>query len=100
MREVTIEWKGMNPSDETKERMQTLLKSLKFILPPDSDIRLAIEKYPKNYEGHCVVRSPLGDFAAQEKNKDPFILCKELRRVLKQQIFKHRQTQSNWHKAA
>lgn len=97
---VIIEWKGMNPTSETKERMESVLQTLKYLLPPDSDIKLLIEKYPKNFEGNIVVRSPLGDFAANEKHKDPFVLCKNLRKVLKQQIFKYRQTHTSWQRAA
>ena len=100
MSEVNIEWKGMNPTSETKERMEEVLKTLKYLLPPDSDIKLLLEKYPKNFEGNIVVRSPLGDFAAHERHKDPFVLCKLLRKILKQQIFKYRQTHSGWQRAA
>jgi ribosome-associated translation inhibitor RaiA len=100
MKNVLIDWRGIVPSDETKEQTEQILNTLKYILPPESDIRICIEKYNKSYEGHIVVRSPLGDFAAHTDNKDLFSLCKNLRKNLKQQIFKHRESHNQWSRAS
>ena len=100
MKNVLIDWKGIIPSEDTKDQTESILKTLKYILPPDSDIRISLEKYNKNYEGHIVVRSPLGDFAAHTENKDIFSLCKNLRKNVKQQIFKHRQSHTGWSRAS
>lgn len=100
MKNVLIDWRGIVPSEDTKDQTEQILKTLKYILPPDSDIRICLEKYNKNYEGHIVVRSPLGDFAAHSENKDLFNLCKALRKNLKQQIFKHRESRSGWSRAS
>lgn len=100
MKSVLIDWKGIIPSEDTKEQTESILNTLKYILPPDSDIRISLEKFSKNYEGHIVVRSPLGDFAAHTENKDLFNLCKNLRKNLKQQIFKHRESHAGWSRAS
>ena len=100
MKNILIDWRGIIPSEDTKEQTEQILSTLKYILPPDSDIRICLEKFSKSYEGHIVVRSPLGDFAAHTENRDLFNLCKNLRRNLKQQIFKHRESHSNWSRAS
>jgi hypothetical protein len=100
MKNVLIDWRGIVPSEDTKEQTELILSTLKYILPPDSDIRICIEKYARNFEGQIVVRSPLGDFAAQSENKDLFNLCKSLRKNLKQQIFKHRESHQKWSRAS
>lgn len=100
MKNLLIDWRGLIPSEDTKEQTEQIMKTLKYILPPESDIRISVQKFAKNYEGQIVVRSPLGDFAAQAENKDLFNLCKSLRKNLKQQIFKHRETRPQWHRAS
>lgn len=100
MKNVFIDWRGITPSEETKTQTEAILDTLKYILPPESDIRISIEKHNKDFEGHIVVRSPLGDFAAQDENKDLFNLCKNLRKNLKQQIFKHRESRFQWSRAS
>jgi len=100
MKNVLIDWRGIIPSPETKEQTEQILQTLKYILPPDSDIRICLEKFSKSYEGHIVVRSPLGDFAAHSESRDIFSLCKSLRKNLKQQIFKHRESHSQWSRAS
>ena len=99
MKNIMIDWKGIIPSEDTKEQTEQIMKTLKYILPPESDIRISLEKYNKNFEGHLVVRSPLGDFAAHTENKDLFNLCKALRKNLKQQVFKHRESRTQWSRA-
>ena len=100
MKNLVIDWRGIIPSESTKNQTEQIMKTLKYILPPDSDIRIGIEKYTKSFEGQVVVRSPLGDFAAQSENKDLFSLCKSLRKNLKQQIFKHRESRGQWSRAS
>ncbi len=100
MKNLFIDWKGLVPSEETKNQTEEIMKTLKYILPPDSDIKISVEKFNKNFEGHIVVRSPLGDFAAHTENKDLFCLCKNLRKNLKQQIFKYRETHQQWSRAS
>ena len=100
MKNILIHWRGLTPSKETKEKTESILKTLKYILPQDSDIRISLEKFSKHYEGHIVIRSPLGDFAAQNSNKNLYGLCKNLCKNLKLQIFKHRQTHTSWAKAS
>ena len=96
MKNILIDWKGIVPSDQTRDQTEDILQALKYIFTPDSDIRISLEKYNKMFEGHIVVRSQLGDFAAHTENKDLFSLCKSLRKNLKQQIFKHRESRSQW----
>ncbi len=96
MKNVFIDWRGIIPSAETKEQTEEILNTLKYVLPPDSDIRICLEKFAKSYEGHIVVRSPLGDFAAHSEHKELFSLCKSLRKSLKAQIFKHRESANQW----
>ena len=100
MSEVLIEWKGMSPTKETKDQVESILKSLKFLLPPDSDIRFSLEKFNRSFDGHVVIRSPVGDFAAHGEAKDIFMLAKSLKKNLKQQVFKHRQTHDHWRRVA
>ncbi len=100
MKNVLIDWRGIIPSADTKEQTEQILNTLKYILPPESDIRICLEKFSKSYEGHIVVRSPMGDFAAQAENKDLFSLCKSLRKNLKLQIFKHRESHQQWSRAS
>ena len=100
MKEVLIDWKNMNPTDETKEQTEAILKSLKYILPPDSDIRVSFERYNKTFEGHVIIRSHLGDFAAHSESKDLLALCRGLKKNLKQQVFKHRGSQTTRLRAA
>lgn len=100
MKDVLIEWKGMNPSPDTKDSVETTLSGLKYLLPPGSDIRFSIQKFPKTFDAHMIVRSPLGDFAAHGSHKDIFTLSKTLKKNLKQQIFKRRQTHTGWSRAA
>ena len=100
MENLLIDWKGIIPSEDTKEQTEQIMKTLKYILPPESDIRISLEKFSKNFEGHLVVRSPLGDFASHSENKDLFNLCKSLRKNLKQQIFKHRESRAQWSRAS
>ena len=100
MKNLLIDWKGIIPSADTKEQTEQIMKTLKYILPPESDIRISLEKFNKSYEGHLVVRSPIGDFAAHTENKDLFNLCKSLRKNLKQQIFKHRESRTQWSRAS
>ncbi len=100
MKNILIDWRGIIPSADTKEQTEQILATLKYILPPDSDIRICLEKFSRNFEGHIVVRSPLGDFAAHCENKDLFGLCKNLRKNLKQQIFKHRESSNKWSRAS
>ncbi|MCB0377934.1 MAG: hypothetical protein KDD33_05520 [Bdellovibrionales bacterium] len=100
MSELFIEWKGMSPTDETKNQVESILGSLKYILPPDTDIRFNLEKFNRSFEGHVIIRSPLGDFAAHSEGKDLFQLCKVLKKNIKQQIFKYRATHSSWNRAA
>ena len=100
MKSVLIDWKTIIPSEDTKEQTEAILDALKYILPPDSDIRVNLEKRNKNYTGHIVVRSPLGDFAAHAENKNLFNLCKALRKNLKQQIFRHREARPQWSRAS
>lgn len=100
MKNVYIDWRGIQPTDETKTQTEAILNTLKYILPPESDIRIIVEKHQKHFDGHIVVRSPLGDFAAQDENKDLFNLCKNLRKKLKHQIFKHREARFQWSRAS
>lgn len=100
MKNIIIDWKGFTPSDETRSQAEEIIQTLKYILPPDSDIKISFEKFAKNFEGHMVVRSPLGDFAAHTENKDLFVLCKNLQKNLKQQIFKYRETHHQWSRAS
>lgn len=100
MENILIDWKGMVPSEKTKEQVESTLKPLKNILPPNSDVRISIEKFNKNYEGHAVIRSPLGDFAAHTSNTDLIIFCKTLKKNLKFQIFKYRDIHTGWSQAA
>jgi ribosome-associated translation inhibitor RaiA len=100
MKNILIDWRGIEPSLETKNKMESILNTLGYILPPDSDIRINIEMFHKNFEAHIVVRSPLGDFVAQSKHKDLFSLCKNLRKNLKQQIFKSRESHQSWSRAS
>lgn len=100
MRNIYVDWKGIIPSEDTKEQTESILSALKYILPPESDIRVCLEKYNKEYSGHLVVRSPVGDFAAHTEGKDLLQLCKTLRRNLKQQIFKKRDSRSQWTRAS
>lgn len=100
MKNVLIDWRGIIPSADTKEQTEQILATLKYILPPESDIRICLEKFHRNFEGHIVVRSPLGDFAAHCENKDLFNLCKSLRKNLKTQIFKHRESHQKWSRAS
>ncbi|MEM7645556.1 MAG: hypothetical protein AAF203_01490 [Pseudomonadota bacterium] len=100
MKNILIDWKGIVPTEETKKETEEILSTLQYILPPDSDIRINLEKFNKLYEGHIVVRSPIGDFAAHTENRDIFNLCKTLRKNLKQQIFKHREARSQWTRTA
>ena len=100
MKEVFIDWKNMVPTSETKEQTETILGSLGYILPPESDIRVAIERHNKIFEAHIVIRSTLGDFAAYSESKDLFSLCKGLKKNLKQQVFKQRDSRNSWSRAA
>ena len=100
MKNILIDWKGIVPTEDTKNQTENILQTLKYILPPDSDIRINLQKFSKSFEGHIVVRSPLGDFAAHSENKDLMNLCKNLRKNLKQQIFKHRESRNGWARAA
>lgn len=100
MKNILIDWKGLKPSKKTKEQIESTLTPLKHILPPGSDIRISIEKFNKNYEGHAVIRSPLGDFATRNSNFDLINLCKNLKKNLKLQIFKYRELHTNWSQAA
>ena len=100
MKNVLIDWRGMVPSEDTKEQTEQILETLKYILPPESDIRISLEKFNKSFEGHIVARSALGDFAASADHKDLFSLCKSLRKNLKQQIFKRREAHSQWNRAS
>lgn len=100
MKNILIDWKSIIPSQDTKDQTEAILKSLKYILPPDSDIRANLEKHNKNYSGHIVVRSPIGDFAAHAENKELFSLCKALRKNLKQQIFRQRDARPQWSRAS
>lgn len=100
MKNILIDWKGIVPSEETKVQAESIMKVLQYILPPESDIRISLERFNKSYEGHIVVRSPLGDFAAHTDHKDLFSLCKNLRKNLKQQIFRHREARSQWSRAS
>jgi ribosome-associated translation inhibitor RaiA len=100
MANILIDWKAFTPTEETKKQTESILQTLKYVLPPESDIKICIERFNKNFEGHVVVRSPLGDFAAHGEAKDLFSLCKNLRKNLKQQIFKHRETRHQWNRAS
>ncbi len=100
MKNILIDWKSLTPSEKTKKKIESTLKPLEYILPPNSDIRVSFEKFNKNYEGHAVIRSPLGDFAAHTSNTDLLSLCKNLRKNLKLQIFRHRETHNSRSQAA
>ena len=100
MKEVLIDWKSINPTSETKEQTEAILKSLTYLLPPESDIRVSIQRFNKMFEAHVVIRSPLGDFAAHSESKDIFALCRTLKKNLKHQIFKHRDSHANWTRVA
>lgn len=100
MKNLLIDWNDLTPTKKTKETVESTLRPLEHIIPPNSDIRVSLEKINKNYEGHAIIRSPLGDFAAHTSNTDILGLCKNLKKNLKLQIFKHRQTHSSWSMAA
>lgn len=101
MSNIIIDWKGFVPTEETKNQTENIMQGLKYILPPESQIRVSFERFSnKNIEAQIVVRSALGDFAAREEDKDLFTLCKSLRRNIKQQIFKHRDAHSVWQRAS
>ena len=100
MKNIMIDWKGIVPTEDTKSQTEQILGTLKYILPPDSDIHICLEKYSKNFEGHIVVKSPMGHFAAHAGNKDLFNLCKGLRKNLKQQIFRHRESRTGFQRAS
>lgn len=100
MAKILVDWKSFSPTEETKNQTQSILETLKYILPPESDVKVCIERFSKNFEGHVVVRSPLGDFAAHTEAKDLFGLCKSLRKNIKQQIFRHRETRTQWQRAS
>jgi len=100
MANILIDWKSFTPTQETKEQTELILQTLKYILPPESDIKVSLQRFSKNFEAQAIVRSPLGDFAARADDKDLFSLCKSLRKNLKQQIFKHRESRAYWHKAS
>ncbi len=100
MSHINVDWKGFIPTEETKNQTETILQGLKYILPPESEIRVSVERFSnKNFEGQIVVRSGLGDFAAHSEEKDLFTLCKSLRKNIKQQIFKHRESRIDWQRA-
>ena len=100
MKNLLIDWKGFIPSEETKAQTENIFNSLKYILPGESDLRVCIEKYNKSFEGHIVVRSSAGDFAAHTDNRDLFALCKSLRKNIKHQVFKHKDSRSEWSRAS
>ena len=93
MREVKSQFKGLNPSTETREKILNLVESLKYLLPPESDIKVSIARYSKGLEGSLVVHSELGDFKATCQNNEVINLVKDLRGTLKQQVHKQK---SNW----
>lgn len=100
MKEVFVDWKNTVPTDETKKQTEDILSSLHYILPPESNIRVSIERHNKVFEAHVVIRSELGDFAAYSEHKDIFSLCKGLKNNLKQQVFKQRDSKASWSRAA
>ncbi len=101
MSNIIVDWKGFIPTEETKNQTETILHGLKYILPPETDIKVSVERFSnKNFEGHIVIRSALGDFAAHSEEKDLFSLCKNLRKNIKQQIFKHREARIDWQRAS
>ncbi len=100
MQNILIDWRGLTPSEKTRERIESTLKPLEYILPPNSDIRISLERFNKNYEGHAIIRSPLGDFAAHTSNTELLSLCKNLRKNLKLQIFRHREIHTSLFQAA
>ena len=100
MKNILIDWRDLTPSEKTREKVESTLKPLEYILPSDSDIRISLEKFNKNYEGHAVIRSPMGDFAAHTSHIDLISLCKNLRKNLKFQIFRYREIYTSWSQAA
>lgn len=100
MREISILLKGMNPSSDTKEKIEKTFEAIQYILPPESDIKLVLKKYSKNFEGTVIVRSPMGDFTASDEHKDLIPLIKALKNTLKNQIFKFRGTKVELRKAS
>jgi|GEM_PF-5577105 len=98
MNEIKMTFKGLNSSETLKESMEQLLMPLKYLIPPASSIRLNLSRYSKNFEASLIIRSPLGDFMAEENGKDLVSLAKRARGAVKQQILKSRQTRQAWRK--
>ena len=101
MEKTRVIWKGFTPTEETKSKVLSTIKSIEHLLPADSVIRISLERTNKNYQGHGVISSPLGHFVARTSNNDLLSLCKSLKKNLKHQIFKCRDIQnSSWSQAA
>ena len=99
MREISIQFKGLNPLPSTKQKMESTFEALQFLLPPENTIKLVIKKYPKNFEGTVTVHSSMGDFTVSEKHKELMPLMKALKNTLKNQILKFRDSRLEVRKA-
>ena len=90
----------MNPTSSSLQRFEKILEPIQILLPPDSDIKLVLKKYPKNFEGTVIVHSSSGDFTVREEHKELIPLVKALKNTLKSQIFKFRDNSQELRKAS
>ncbi len=85
------EFNGMDPSEWTEDFLEDELASLLTMAPPDSHMKLKVDKFHSGLEGKLIIYSKIGAFIVEDSAGDITSLTKVLRKKMKTKLHKFKE---------
>jgi ribosome-associated translation inhibitor RaiA len=94
---MNYEFHGMSPSDWTENFLNEEFAPLMNHSPKDSSLKLRVEMFDDGVEGKLLMHSPAGTFVVEHKESDMNTLVKSLKKKMKAQLHKWKESGHHFH---
>jgi hypothetical protein len=94
---MQYEFHGMDPSEWTAAFLEEELGPLLPMCPPDAHMKFKVDKHGDGLDGKLIIYSKAGPFIVEDKAGDITALTKLMKKKMKTQLHKWRETHQNHH---